>query len=222
MRRVVTLFLGSMILLTVSLIWVTVYRLGFSHMAQTFAIEMLTPVVVGWCFFAIVAYISHLRQVPPNQAREGMRPYMSYLRITALCIYNVSLGFLSLYVLLAVLQGPRSFFMFFNLLRLRLGAELLLLLVVVSSGVLSASIQHITSITLRKLRGDIGTERTIFYALGPFIGMGIALLTYFFIASYLYSDIPNQGVEYNENLAAGITGIIVIALLTMLEKVKTK
>ena len=52
--------------------------------------------------------------------------------------------------------------------------------------------------------------------------MGIALLTYFFIASYLYSDIPNQGVEYNENLAAGITGIIVIALLTMLEKVKTK
>ena len=199
--------------------------------AQSIMVEALLPLAVGWGIFAVMVFVLHKRQAPANQKPKATSPYMSNLRITILCIYNISLGLLSLDVLLTILQfnyalswGSTVSLYMFTLLYFQLTLERLLLLSVMFSGIFSASIQLITSITLRKLHGDIGTERTIFYVLGPFIGMGIALVVYFLMASYYYIDINpyHRGIDYNTYLAAAITSIVVISALTMLEKLKAR
>lgn len=154
-------------------------------------------------------------------------PHMSMARSTMviLLVYHIVLGSISIYVILGVwpdalpLAQNRNVNLFRGLLELNLNAELTLLLVVVSAGIIGAFVHSIGSIAVHRSLGDLGKEWTVWYVTRPFIAVGIALSLYFLLrAGFLSLGADPSAI--NIYGVAGISGIAGMFTSKATEKLK--
>ena len=101
-----------------------------------------------------------------------------------LLVYHVFMGLLAIYILFSIWPGAvpieesRTIPLFLGLFSLNLDAELTMILVVISAGVIGTFIQSLGSIAFHRANKDLTEEWAAWYVTRPFIGAGLALAIY--------------------------------------------
>ena len=137
---------------------------------------------------------------------------MSQRTMLLLILYHVVLGLIAIYIIFSIWPGAapinenRTISLFFGLLSLNLDAELTLILVAISAGVIGAFIQSLGSIAKHRAQNDLGAVWSAWYLTRSFLGAGLALAIYL----VLRAGFINMSADAASISLFGTAGISVI------------